>query len=276
MNDNASPQIDRITELLADRALFGLDAAEQQELDRLRVDSKDIDFESLERIAAAAQLASLGEIQTLPSELASKLAAQAQAEINNAAGSTQEVASQTTTITPPVSSFPRRELIAWFAAAAAVAFALLSVTRQSPSAADLRAELLALANTEAAELTRVTWTATEDPTAKAASGEVVWHNGRQQGVMKFTGLPANDPTVEQYQLWIFDEEQNASYPIDGGVFDIPATKQSANGTTEVLVKIDAKLPVVKPTMFAITIEKPGGVVVSSRERLPLLAKVESD
>jgi len=27
-------------------------------------------------------------------------------------------------------------------------------------------------------------------------------------------------------------------------------------------------------MFAITIEKPGGVVVSSRKRLPLLAKVE--
>ena len=29
----------------------------------------------------------------------------------------------------------------------------------------------------------------------------------------------------------------------------------------------------EPGKFAITIEKPGGVVVSSRERLPLLAKV---
>ncbi|WP_203329112.1 hypothetical protein [Candidatus Laterigemmans baculatus] len=29
-----------------------------------------------------------------------------------------------------------------------------------------------------------------------------------------------------------------------------------------------------PYMFAVTIEKPGGVVVSSRERLPLIAKVE--
>ena len=38
--------------------------------------------------------------------------------------------------------------------------------------------------------------------------------------------------------------------------------------------IQAKLHVEEVYMFAITIEKPGGVVVSSRERLPLLAKVE--
>ena len=40
-----------------------------------------------------------------------------------------------------------------------------------------------------------------------------------------------------------------------------------------LIPIEVKLPVVEPTLFANTIEKPGGVVVSSRERLPLLAKV---
>jgi hypothetical protein len=55
--------------------------------------------------------------------------------------------------------------------------------------------------------------------------------------------------------------------LDGGVFDIPTTG-------EVIVPINAKLQVREPFMFAITIEKPGGVVVSSRERLPLLAKVE--
>ena len=54
--------------------------------------------------------------------------------------------------------------------------------------------------------------------------------------------------------------------MDGGVFDV-----SADG--EVIVPIDPKLGVVDPTLFAVTIEKPGGVVVSSRERLPLLASV---
>jgi hypothetical protein len=39
------------------------------------------------------------------------------------------------------------------------------------------------------------------------------------------------------------------------------------------VPIDPRLPIGKPTLFAITVEKPGGVVVSKRERLPLLAQV---
>ena len=37
--------------------------------------------------------------------------------------------------------------------------------------------------------------------------------------------------------------------------------------------IEAKLPVSNAVMFAITVERPGGVVVSDRSRLPLLAKV---
>ena len=37
--------------------------------------------------------------------------------------------------------------------------------------------------------------------------------------------------------------------------------------------ITAKLAVHTPTLFAVTLEKPGGVVVSSRKRLVLAAKV---
>ena len=84
--------------------------------------------------------------------------------------------------------------------------------------------------------------------------------------MRFNGLPVNDPAVEQYQLWIFDAQQDQRYPVDGGVFDVTSA-------AETVVQIDPKLRIVEPTLFAITIEKPGGVVVSSRERLPLLAKV---
>ena len=47
----------------------------------------------------------------------------------------------------------------------------------------------------------------------------------------------------------------------------------ADADGAVCVPIDARLPIGKPTLFAITVEKPGGVVVSKRERLPLLAKV---
>lgn len=83
--------------------------------------------------------------------------------------------------------------------------------------------------------------------------------------MRFRSLAVNDPTKEQYQLWIFDKNQSEATPIDGGVFDITES--------DAVVPIDAKLRVNDAYLFAVTIEKPGGVVVSSRERLPLLATV---
>ena len=84
--------------------------------------------------------------------------------------------------------------------------------------------------------------------------------------MRFAGLAPNDPTREQYQLWIFDKDRPAETPVDGGVFDVdPATG-------EVVIAIDPKVRVTDATMFAVTVEKPGGVVVSKRERIPVLAK----
>ena len=50
--------------------------------------------------------------------------------------------------------------------------------------------------------------------------------------------------------------------------------QSDGGRVErinCVVQIDAKLEVLNPAAFAITIEKPGGVVVSTQDRLPLIA-----
>ena len=96
---------------------------------------------------------------------------------------------------------------------------------------------------------------------------MVWSNALQKGYLRFTNMPVNDPAVEQYQLWIIDPQRDDK-PIDGGVFDI-----SKSG--EVIVPINAKLGVVDPQAFAVTIEKPGGVVVSSQNNLPLLAKVDA-
>ena len=72
--------------------------------------------------------------------------------------------------------------------------------------------------------------------------------------MRFIGMPVNDPNRQQYQLWIVDPDRDAQ-PVDGGVFDV-------NEDGEVIVPINAKLPIDDPTTFAITVEKPGGVVVS--------------
>ena len=160
----------------------------------------------------------------------------------------------------------KRELLAWMAAAAATAAALLLAfapeIKRQPTVAEQRAELIAAAT----DLVRVDWSPGPTP-VPGATGDVVWSPKRQQGYLRFRGLSINAPTEEQYQLWIFDKNQSDKTPVDGGVFDIPTDG-------EVIIPIQPKLQVQEVFLFAVTVEKPGGVVVSSRERLPLLAKVE--
>jgi hypothetical protein len=134
------------------------------------------------------------------------------------------------------------------------------------TAIDARVALLdSLLNTPG--VVRQRWTPTTDSTAATAAGEVIWDPATQRGVMRFTGLAANDREAWQYQLWIFDAERDKRYPVDGGVFDIPA------GTGEVLVPIRARLAVGSASLFAVTVEPPGGVVVSSRERIAVTAQL---
>ena len=97
-------------------------------------------------------------------------------------------------------------------------------------------------------------------------GEMVWAAGEQHGVMSLTGLAPNDPAESQYQLWIFDADRDERYPVDGGVFDVPVSG-------ETVVPFAPRVPVGRATLFAVTVERPGGVVVSDRSRLPAVAKV---
>lgn len=270
MNDRTPPQ-DRLLDLLADRAVQGLSDDEQAELDRLLAAHADeeVDAESFDRAAAAIDLGmGPGEFEPLPAELADRIRAAAPdflpAERPSADGTMVESASAR-----PQQRSARwvREALAVFIAAACLAFAALTWWARSgaPQAVDLaqqREQLMRDADDEFV----VSFDATGDPAGPMAGGDVVWSNSRQQGFMRFRGLAANDPAQNQYQLWIFDAERDERYPVDGGVFDIPA------GAEEVIIPIDAKIIVAKPTLFAITVERPGGVVVSDRSRLPLAAK----
>ena len=84
--------------------------------------------------------------------------------------------------------------------------------------------------------------------------------------MTFRDLPPNDPTRRQYQLWIVDGKRDAAHPVDGGVFDMP------NGQTDVVIPIDPKILVHDAQAFVVTVETVGGVVVSDREQIVVLAK----
>jgi hypothetical protein len=102
--------------------------------------------------------------------------------------------------------------------------------------------------------------------APGVSGDVVWDNSQQLGFLTFTGLEANEPQRHQYQLWVVDAARDERYPVDGGVFDVPAT------AGPVVIPVRAAVPVREPLAFVVTVEKPGGAVVSGRERVVAVAR----
>lgn len=296
------PNDERLHDLLATRAVEGLDAEEQRELAEFETRYPGLDAEALDRAAAAVALAGL-RVEPLPASLRGRLEADAETWLRGGAAEPADAAPQTAEVVP----LRTRPAVAtawggWLAAAAAVVMAVVgwlqvdrmeqqrlelaarqdalegTVSRLERNVAEKDAALEALQEPTPAQLlaqlegrpgTRVIgWNATEDPAAVGADGAVVWNGEMQEGVMRFAGLQANDPTEWQYQLWIFDAERDERFPVDGGVFDV-----QADGET--LVPIKASLPVGKAVLFAITVEQPGGVVVSSRERIALVAQPDA-
>jgi anti-sigma-K factor RskA len=279
MKDRDMMDRTRIEELLADRATGDLSPSDAVELSELLREHPELDGDAYERTAGelAAGLAGL-DPDTLPGELADRLVRDGEAFFTPAAsrggisGGRPPVRMEPVGKSEePVGKSARAPWVAWsgwiVAAAASIAWLVALENRAAivepmvtPTVADVRSDLIE----RAANV--FDWTATEDPAASGASGDVVWSDAAQTGVMRIAGLAANDPRVTQYQLWVFDEERDERFPVDGGVFDIPA------GQGEVLVPIRVAVPVTKAELFAITVEKPGGVVVSDRERIVLVAQ----
>lgn len=260
MNQSPSPR--PTDDALCDCAIFG------PELDgTVAPDAEHTEFEQL---AATYYLAgSQLEPEALPGSVRTKLLATFPADAA-ARAATRPTPSQTDPAPPTVraSQSGLGGVLPWLVAIAASLFIGFLLGRPADRLADGVDLAATLADLEtSADVIQAPWSATDDPAAAEAEGRVVWSGDLQQGYMVFRGLAANDPANEQYQLWVFDAERDARYPVDGGVFDIPS------GVAEVIVPINVRVPVAAPTLFAITIEPPGGVVVSDRSRLPLAATV---
>jgi hypothetical protein len=111
---------------------------------------------------------------------------------------------------------------------------------------------------------RLEFASASDP-YNGLSGEVIWNDEKQEGYMSLKNLAVNDPTQNQYQLWIVDPERD-ELPVDGGVFDI--TEKDGKQ----IIPIRNALAINKPVAFVITLEQPGGVVKSKQEVVVALAK----
>ena len=277
---------ERLLDLLCDKAVRGLTEAEERELAALTAGADaDTEARSLELAAAAVMLAET-EIEPMPAHLEAKILGGADRHFAALSERKPEVSPVSTAVLEEAA--PKRSFLQWFAwpVAAAASLALIftvfydqqRVNRleaqlqelqrptpapAEPSMAEKRDELMR----SASDLTRASWTKGNVKESEGVQGEVVWSDEKQMGYMTFRGLPPNDPNREAYQLWIFEQADLEAHPKDGGVFNV-----AENG--EVIVPIEAKLKTVSPKAFAVTVEKPGGVVVSGREKIAALAPVK--
>jgi hypothetical protein len=246
-------------EWLADRALFGA-AAEPPPSLRL-ADHLD---EGFNLAAAAIDLALLPVAEAPPAGLRDRVTQRLQSLAAASAGeSTQLHRGGSAVPSAAATAAGRGTSWGWYAAGIALAIAVAAWWPSSrPREASpplgpesFRAALLADASTALLE-----GSCTGDPlcTREGVCGDVVWNPGRREGYLRVAGLAPNDPREFQYQLWIVDSSRDDRYPVDGGVFDVPP------GRSELVVPIRAAVPVGEAAVFAVSVERPGGVVVSDR------------
>lgn len=287
MSSNSPLNADQVQELLALRATEGLSAEDASACERLLTEDPALaeDAEQYELAAAAAHLAMAGEssrAEALPAALRDRLLAEAKTHLGSPGGTPSlKLAPAPAADTPASASAPSASrsplfslsAIGWYAAAAAAVALMFVIASRAPqdrtvSPAQAYSTLAKAPGTVAAQ-----WQFNDaggDIRFSNASGEVIFNAADQAGYMKLTGLPVNDPAQEQYQLWIVDASRagETTDRIDGGVFDV-------NADGEVIIPITAAVTAEQPVVFAITVEKPGGVVVS-KGPLQVVAAVESN
>ena len=251
------PDDDRFLELLVDRATQWLELEERVELGEFLVDNPEVDDLGLELAAAAADRAFAAEHEEEP--LPAALQERVLASWSNPPSEAPRAPSVLQLLPRTPAALSRLGAAAAILVALWLGYILSEKGRLNPPVStptELRDNLIV----SAPDLVRWGWNGLGDPAFANVTGEVVWSNERQEGYMTLRNLPSNNPTESQYQLWIVDPERDKN-PVDGGVFNVAAA--------EVVIPIDAKLPVIAPGGFALTLEKPGGVVVSAGPLLTL-------
>lgn len=282
----ANTRSDQILDLLAESVGAGLSPREQAELDGLLRESLDYTPLDLDESAAALAecFAAASISEAMPDHLRERCIGSARAVMSESRGIS--TASATRPAPAPLRFTPVREPskgafpLGWLAAAACLVVAVfgwlprnqgpavqpnpwINTTSSAPSMLDERRAFIE------AHAGVIVWDfAKWGDEYEGVTGDVVWDPATNVGYMRFTGLPANDPKRERYQLWIVDQARGTPLqvpPVDGGLFDI------GSGTGEWVVKFHARLPVEDVFGFGITVESPEGVVISSQERKAVVA-----
>ncbi|MEP6848035.1 MAG: anti-sigma factor [Acidobacteriota bacterium] len=274
MNENAD---EILIDLLIKQATEGLTDAEQAQLNKLEVGKHDA---SVDLTVSTISLIDEQGGEAMPSHLQASIRVSAEKYFDDIEASLAPI------VSIKEEQAARPSFMGWLGwAVAAVALLALvaniyltqirpgkeiargptpTPTVAVPTLAQQRQQLMQTAP----DITKASWAKGNVKEISEVSGDIVWSDSKQAGYMVLRGLPVNDRSQQEYQLWIFDETQSDKTPIDGGVFDV-------NENGEVIIPINAKLKAKNPKLFAITMEKPGGVVVSERGKIAALGKVET-
>lgn len=296
INQPQTSDNDFFYDLVIEEATQGLNPDDKRTLEQmLFAEESRLDAEEIELTIAALDVANFSDRDqygsgiAMPSGLYEKLLADGKSFMNDGLKSSElatadadRPAKSDPVVQPRIQSDDRalstatrwRDLVAAAALVAGIlltCFGLVALNSDGNSIASLTsAEQLEQFQREySTELKKVSWVQNDQSGGENVSGEVIWSDAKNEGYMVFEGLKVNDPSKELYQLWIFDatRPETTTEPVNGGVFNV-------DSTGKVVVPIDFTIKTGQVSMFALTIEKPPGVTVSKREKLPVLAQVK--
>ncbi|MEM1011497.1 MAG: anti-sigma factor [Planctomycetota bacterium] len=99
------------------------------------------------------------------------------------------------------------------------------------------------------------WLDSVDETHPERGARLIWSDRLQAGLVEVLGLPANDPTRSQYQLWVVDAERpHQARRVPAGLFNV----KNDGGPTVTTLIVRPTLPVGHAVAFAVTREPAGG------------------
>lgn len=276
MNDRLELPPEELFNLLSDRALFGLDDANTNRLEELLRTNAWVRGDCMDDAVAQMAVAFDGaavDADSMPTQVADRISQAVHAEIAADAIPANDIAGS---ISPATNSAPAGTLgwLGWVAAAAAIAVAVVAWQPFTPTIQN-SSQLVSWVD-QHPDAVRWDWAPGLVNPAEGVTGYVTFSPDSQEGYMLIKGLEPNDPRIQQYQLWIWDQEREPDpenptpladnvHPVDGGVFDV-------NDQGEVVIPIKLPLRVDQPYLFAVTVERPGGVVKSEKGSVPIIAK----
>ena len=265
----------QLIDLLIKEATEGLTAEERAELTPQTRRSPNVDARFAEDTIAALSVALVGKRERMPAGLRDRILA---AAANSSDAVDIDSARERRNRNNNLKQSAATSTAGWWTAAAAFVLAIAGwwprlapqpeqdQVAASRTPVEIRQELLT-----SGHAIRASWSPADAAAGEPLTGDVVFDPVTQRGFLTFRGIPTNDPRLAQYQLWIVDARRKHPEPIDGGVFNVTGTPTTSGN--DVVIPFEAKLPVGQAAAFVVTMEEPGGVVISKQEKVLALAKV---